>query len=111
MFSPLEIPTKPSTVSAVHLVLHSDFFRNIFPEAKMLVLDKNRRSTTTILKSAFALISKNPDVFPPSLAQRSTYQRSPLVSAREEEAAQELRELPSLPVDAVVLGRKGIRMR
>ncbi len=81
-------------------------FQEHFPEAKMLVLDKNRRSTKTILKSAFALISKNPDVFPPSLASRSTYQRSPLVSARDEEAAQELRETPSLPVDAVVLGAK-----
>jgi superfamily I DNA/RNA helicase len=34
-------------------------FQECFPEANMVVLEKNRRSTTTILKSAFALISKS----------------------------------------------------
>jgi superfamily I DNA/RNA helicase len=81
-------------------------FQEHFPEAKMLVLDKNRRSTTTILKSAFALISKNPDVFPRGAS--STYQRAPLVSARDEGAAQDLRQMPSPPVDAVVLGAKEV---
>jgi DNA helicase-2/ATP-dependent DNA helicase PcrA len=83
-------------------------FQEQFPDAKMVVLGKNRRSTTTILKSAFALISKNPDVFPPGNSQTSSYQRSPLISAREEEASREGRSLPSPPVDAVVLAAKEV---
>jgi DNA helicase-2/ATP-dependent DNA helicase PcrA len=81
-------------------------FQEHFPEATMVVLGKNRRSTTTILKSAFALVSKNPDVFSPGQGAASTYQRSPLVSAREEEASRDGRPLPSLPVNAVVLAAK-----
>jgi DNA helicase II / ATP-dependent DNA helicase PcrA len=83
-------------------------FQEQFPDAKMVVLGKNRRSTTTILKSAFALISKNPDVFPPGHSPTSSYQRSPLISAREEEASREGRSLPSPPVDAVVLAAKEV---
>ena len=83
-------------------------FQEQFPDAKMVVLGKNRRSTTTILKSAFALISKNPDVFPPGHSPTSGYQRSPLNSAREEEASREGRSLPSPPVDAVVLAAKEV---
>jgi superfamily I DNA/RNA helicase/RecB family exonuclease len=81
-------------------------FQEHFPEAKMVVLEKNRRSTTTILRSAFALISKNPDVFSPGQGPVSAYQRSPLISAREEEASRDGRQLPSPLVDAVVLGAK-----
>ena len=85
-------------------------FQEHFPEAKMVVLEKNRRSTTTILKSAFALISKNPDVFPPGQGAASRYQRSPLVSAREEEASRDGRPLPSSSVDAVVLAAKELEV-
>jgi DNA helicase-2/ATP-dependent DNA helicase PcrA len=81
-------------------------FQEHFPEAKTVVLGKNRRSTTTILKSAFALISRNPDVFPPGQGPASPYQRSPLVSAREEEASRDGRPISSPPVDAVVLAAK-----
>jgi DNA helicase-2/ATP-dependent DNA helicase PcrA len=81
-------------------------FLEHFPEAKMVVLEKNRRSTAPILKSAFALISKNLDVFPSGQGPTSTYRRSPLISAREEEAYRDGRPLPSLQVDAVVLSAK-----
>jgi DNA helicase II / ATP-dependent DNA helicase PcrA len=83
-------------------------FLEHFQEAKIVVLAKNRRSTTSILKSAFALISKNPDVFPPGQGPASAYQRSPLVSARDEEAVRNGRPLSSLPVDAVVLAAKEV---
>jgi DNA helicase II / ATP-dependent DNA helicase PcrA len=83
-------------------------FQEQFPDAKMVVLGKNRRSTTTILKSAFALISKNPDVFPLGHSHTSSYRRSPLISAREEEASREGRSLPSPLVDAVVLAAKEV---
>ncbi len=73
-------------------------FQHHFKDAKLVVLDKNRRSTTPILRSAFTAISKNPDVF--STARNVfPYQRSPLVSAREEEARSEDKPLPSVPVD------------
>ncbi|HXM20560.1 MAG TPA: ATP-dependent DNA helicase [Terriglobales bacterium] len=83
-------------------------FQEHFPEAKTVVLEKNRRSTTTILKSAFALISRNPDVFPAAQGPASAYHRSPLISAREEEASRDGRPLPSVPVDAVVLTAKEV---
>jgi DNA helicase-2/ATP-dependent DNA helicase PcrA len=83
-------------------------FQEQFPEAKRVVLGKNRRSTTTILKSAFALISRNPEVFPPGHGPASSYQRSPLISAREEEASRDGRFLPAPPVDVVVLAAKEV---
>ena len=83
-------------------------FQEQFPDAKMVVLEKNRRSTTNILKSAFALISQNPDVFSPGRGPTSSYQRSALVSAREEEALRDGGFLQSPPVDAVVLAAKEV---
>jgi superfamily I DNA/RNA helicase/RecB family exonuclease len=81
-------------------------FQQHFPEAKMAVLEKNRRSITPILKSAFALISQNPEVFPRWQSAAEAYRRSPLLSAREEDATRDGAQLPSPPVDAVVLKLK-----
>src|SRR5947207_943825 len=63
-------------------------FQNQFPGAKLVALEKNRRSTSPILNCAFALISKNPAITSEARGQFA-YQRSPLVSAREEDAARE----------------------
>src|SRR5438445_5704143 len=38
-----------------------ELFRKHFPEAKLVVLGKNRRSTTPVLNCAHALISENPE--------------------------------------------------
>ena len=79
------------------------FYRH-FPNAKRVVLQKNRRSTTPILRCAFALIDKNPPVFAKPLIARKgddPYQRQPLQSAREEEAAQQGKILLSPPVAAI----------
>jgi ATP-dependent DNA helicase UvrD/PcrA len=81
-------------------------FQRHFPGVKLARLEKNRRSTSPILNSAFALISKNPNVFDSVRGPSPLYHRSPLVSAREEEAAQESRELPRVPVEVVVLTAK-----
>jgi superfamily I DNA/RNA helicase/CRISPR/Cas system-associated exonuclease Cas4 (RecB family) len=78
-------------------------FHRQFPEAQMVVLGKNRRSTVPILRTAFALISRNPDVFPRGQGPASAYQRSPLVSAREEEALRVGKALANLPVETVLL--------
>ena len=80
-------------------------FQRHFPGVGLVKLEKNRRSTSPILNCAFALISKNPNVF--DAAQSSTaYQRSVLISAREEDAAREGKQLPQIPVEAVVLTGK-----
>jgi DNA helicase II / ATP-dependent DNA helicase PcrA len=86
-------------------------FDRHFAHAKRVVLEKNRRSTTPILRSAFALIDKNPPVFgsqflasQPNTA--SAYRRLPLQSAREEEATQAGTQLLSSPVSVVILTTK-----
>ena len=82
-----------------------ELFRRNFPASKMLVLGKNRRSTTPILRTAFALIDANPPVFSKPGAGLP-YRREPLQSAREEEAASARIPFPSSPVTAVVLTSK-----
>src|ERR1035438_4609965 len=83
-----------------------ELFDRHFPNAQRVVLEKNRRSTTPILRSAFALIDKNPPVFAGQPDAASAYRRVPLQSAREEEAAKAGIQLPSPPVAVVVLASK-----
>jgi DNA helicase-2/ATP-dependent DNA helicase PcrA len=84
-----------------------ELFDRHFLNPKRVVLDKNRRSTTPILRSAFALIDKNPVVFSrESNARASAYKRIPLQSAREEEAARAGTQLASPKVSVVVLTTK-----
>ena len=78
-----------------------ELFHRHFPAARRVVLQKNRRSTTPILRCAFALIDKNPPVFAKQSDAAPAYRREPLQSAREEEAAEQGKTLPSLPVAAV----------
>ena len=80
-----------------------ELFDRHFPNAKRVVLEKNRRSTTPILRSAFALIDKNPPVFAKQSDGKLAYRRVPLQSAREEDAAKAGTLLPSPPVSVVVL--------
>jgi DNA helicase-2/ATP-dependent DNA helicase PcrA len=80
-------------------------FQHHFPGSKIVALEKNRRSTTPILKAAYALISQNPD-FSSKRPDAIRFQRAPLTSAREEEAARMGKTLPNLPVEAVILGPK-----
>jgi len=83
-----------------------ELFHRHFPNPKRVVLEKNRRSTTPILRSAFALIDKNPPVFAKPADGALAYHRTPLQSAREEEAAKAGTQLVSLPVSVVVLTTK-----
>jgi|HubBroStandDraft_1064217.scaffolds.fasta_scaffold00144_26 DNA helicase-2/ATP-dependent DNA helicase PcrA len=75
-------------------------FRRHFPETKLVVLGKNRRSTTPILQCAFAVVDKNPPVFAAN-ERALAYRRAPLQSAREEDARRERRTLATFPVEAV----------
>ena len=82
-------------------------FHRHFPGARLVVLGKNQRSTTPILRCAFALIDKNPPVFSGIQAQPEfSYQRMPLQSAREERALAEGKQLPGVPVEVVPLSAR-----
>jgi len=82
-----------------------ELFHRSFPEAKLVALGKNRRSTTPILRSAHALIAKNPDALEKA-KEKLRYRRAPLVSAREERAARDGKTLARIPVEAVPLTAK-----
>jgi DNA helicase-2/ATP-dependent DNA helicase PcrA len=83
-----------------------ELFHRHFPAAHRIVLQKNRRSTTPILRCAFALIDKNPPVFAKPSDAAPAYHRQPLQSAREEEAAEQGKTLLSPPVAAVAFAVK-----
>jgi DNA helicase II / ATP-dependent DNA helicase PcrA len=82
-----------------------ELFRHSFPRFKLVALGKNRRSTSPILRSAFALIDKNPPVFATHPDGALAYRRTPLESAREEEAKSGVQLAPT-PVYVVVLTDK-----
>ena len=79
-----------------------ELFQKHFAGSKLVVLNKNRRSTTPILKCAHALISANPEF---SLATGSEahaqYRRVPLISARDEQDSKNASR--RVPVDAVLV--------
>jgi DNA helicase-2/ATP-dependent DNA helicase PcrA len=77
-------------------------FRRHFPQTKLVVLGQNRRSTTPILQCAFAVVDKNPPVF--SAKDALAYRRTPLQSAREEEAKKEGKTVPTFPVEVISFG-------
>jgi DNA helicase-2/ATP-dependent DNA helicase PcrA len=64
------------------------FMRN-FPAARIVALEKNRRSLSPILGCAFGIVNENPPVFGQTFSQKGisiSYQRAPLGSLRDEEA-------------------------
>jgi DNA helicase II / ATP-dependent DNA helicase PcrA len=78
-----------------------ELFQRSFPNPRLVVLDKNRRSTTSILRTAFAIIDENPPVLLQNGMQ--AYRRTPLQSAREEEAVNAGAPLANTPVTAFIL--------
>ena len=74
-----------------------ELFQKHFAESKLMVLAKNRRSTTPVLKCAHALISENPEFA--LHAGAIQYRRLPLISARDEEQPE--KAFPRPPVEAV----------
>ncbi|HZQ93990.1 MAG TPA: ATP-dependent DNA helicase [Candidatus Sulfotelmatobacter sp.] len=80
-----------------------ELFQRNLPGTRLVVLEKNRRSTTPILRTAFAVIDQNPPVAAQHSNGTLAYKRTPLQSAREEEAREEGQELPSPPVEAIIL--------
>ncbi|MBZ5667148.1 MAG: ATP-dependent helicase [Acidobacteriia bacterium] len=62
-------------------------FAKKFSTARAVVLGKNRRSLSPILRCAFGIVNENPPVFPQK-GNSIPYQRTPLESLRDEEAKQ-----------------------
>jgi DNA helicase II / ATP-dependent DNA helicase PcrA len=87
-------------------------FAKKFPSARVVVLGKNRRSLTPILRCAFGIVNENPPVF----AQKETgqketvvsYQRTPLESLRDEEARQKGESAAAPLVEIVTWGDKEV---
>ncbi len=80
------------------------FYRQ-FPQSRLVVLGKNRRSTTSILQCAFAIINKNPPVFGKNESALA-FRRAPLISSREEDAANAGHSFNASPVEAVAFSGK-----
>jgi DNA helicase-2/ATP-dependent DNA helicase PcrA len=82
------------------------FVRN-FPAARVVVLGKNRRSLSPILRCAFGIVNDNPPVSSQTLSQKGipiSYQRAPLESLRDEEAKQK-GETTAAPLVEIVTWR------
>jgi ATP-dependent DNA helicase UvrD/PcrA len=80
-----------------------ELFQQTFPSTKLVVLEKNRRSTTPILRTAFAVIDQNPPVAAKYSNGALAYKRLPLQSSREEQALKAGLRLASTPVQAIIL--------
>jgi DNA helicase-2/ATP-dependent DNA helicase PcrA len=79
-------------------------FMRSFPAARVVALEKNRRSLTPILRCAFGIVNENPPVFSQAFAPKATaisYQRAPLESLRDEEARQKGENTAAPPVEIV----------
>ena len=82
-------------------------FAKRFPEPRVVVLGKNRRSLSPILQCAFGIVNENPPVF----GQRGApiaYQRTPLGSLREEETIKSGVITPPPVVEIVTWGDKEV---
>ncbi|HKN70582.1 MAG TPA: ATP-dependent DNA helicase [Terriglobales bacterium] len=79
------------------------FMRN-FPTARVVALEKNRRSLSPILGCAFGIVNENPAVFGQTFSQKRisiSYQRAPLESLRDEEAKRQGETAAAPPVEIV----------
>ena len=80
-------------------------FRRHFPQTKLVVLGKNRRSTTPILQCAFAVVDKNPPVF--ARGRRLSPTGALLCSRRaKKKRRKEGKTLATFPVEAISFAAK-----
>jgi DNA helicase-2/ATP-dependent DNA helicase PcrA len=82
-------------------------FAKKFPEAQIVVLGKNRRSLSPILRCAFGIVNENPPVFSQAFSQKQNgrpYERTPLKSLRDEEA-QKKGDLTTAPLVEIITWR------
>ena len=83
-------------------------FAKKFPGARVVALEKNRRSLTPILRCAFGIVAENPQVFAQAQRNSISYQRTPLASLRDEEADAERRQHRSAAGRNCYLGSKEV---
>ena len=81
-----------------------DEFLRRFPDARTVRLEDNHRSTSNILRCAHVLIQENPPVARPGSGLGAEFERRPLRSMREEEAARAGKPLAAAPVEMVLAG-------
>ncbi len=85
-------------------------FQRHFPGTKLVKLEKNRRSTTPILRTAFAVIEKNPELFSGD-GLPASMRRTPLISARDEQILSEGKQPANVPTEAVIsVGKEAEQM-
>ena len=82
-------------------------FTGHFPSPRFVVLEKNRRSLSPILRCAFGIVNDNPPVFSQK-GSTVSYQRSPLASEREAEALAQAAPIAALRVEIVTWGDKEV---
>ena len=82
-----------------------DIFQRQFPGAKVVRLERNRRSLSPILQCAHAVIDDNPPIFRRLAIPGIPYQRRPLASVREDDAASAGAALRAEPVEIVAAKR------
>jgi DNA helicase-2/ATP-dependent DNA helicase PcrA len=75
-------------------------FLRHFPAAKVVALEKNRRSLSPILRCAFGIVNENPPVFSEK-GSGISYKRSPLESWRETSVREGGASLAGSPVEIV----------
>ncbi len=82
-----------------------DIFLRLFPQTKIVRLDRNRRSLSPILQCAHVIIDENPPIFKSVGIPGIPNQRQPLVSVRDEDAISAGAPLRAEPV-AIVAAKK-----
>ena len=82
-------------------------FQRHFPATRLVVLDRNRRSLSPILRCAFGIVNENPPVFSEK-ASGISYRRAPLASEREAEANARGELIPAAPVEIVTWGGREV---
>jgi superfamily I DNA/RNA helicase/RecB family exonuclease len=80
-------------------------FVKAMPTTKLVVLENNRRSLSPILRCAFGIVNENPPVF---AKKTVAFDRVPLGSYREQEAARRGEPISPRPVDIVTWSDKEV---
>src|SRR5271166_431121 len=86
-------------------------FLTRFPDARIVALERNRRSLSPILRCAFGIVNDNPPVFSQTVSAKGnliSYQRAPLESLRDMEAKQKGETSPAPLVEIITWGDKEV---
>lgn len=82
-------------------------FRHHFPQARLVLLDRNRRSLAPILRCAYGIVNENPPVFSEA-RDGIRYRRIPLESQREAELKEQGTPFAAPAVEIVTWGDREV---